>query len=361
MIFIPVPPQKSLGLLLHERFDDIGDNAEREGIQGSEVPHWVRWLVFVVGVLIPAIKMAVMEGIPRTKTLGMLFLASYVVIEFMVVWASVNHEQFQVGQYSGRISWDGYERIQQSRHARKFQHAVDLALATYALGLHCDCLVWAYCDIWISMPAYSFTLEGYYDFIRFVMLGFLVLVPFWYFRPFGFINVAPALGPRMLAWMKSLLPFLTFGVIGASIFVSKFVHRGPFDGIGRRAILDIGILIAPLEMDSWIIDLLGHLLPAGVLLSLVLHLSWAYSALFLLSIRYPAFGKWLLLVTDNEFDRYACFCLLFFAANLIITVFWYWAKYNPVGTVIPTWAGVFGQRNMIGEPHRSLVQSPSST
>lgn len=103
-IFFSASPQESLGLLLHERFDDIDVNAGNEGIEGVEKITWLRWLFFILGVLPPTIKMAGFQGIPSTKTWGFLFLTSFLVIEFLVTWAYANQQFFTIfhgGESSG--------------------------------------------------------------------------------------------------------------------------------------------------------------------------------------------------------------------------------------------------------------------
>jgi hypothetical protein len=55
-----------------------------EGIQYLEKQTWLRWLWFIFGTAGPAIKLAVMQGVPWTKAWGMCFLGTFLVFECMV-------------------------------------------------------------------------------------------------------------------------------------------------------------------------------------------------------------------------------------------------------------------------------------
>jgi hypothetical protein len=71
-------------------------------------------------------------------------------------------------------------------------------------------------------------------------------------------------------------------------------------------------------------------------------LTWAIKKLCILK---PSLGETLLGVADSDSPRVdgdAANALTLFVVNLVVSVLWYWLRYNPEGTVNPSWTGVFG-------------------
>jgi hypothetical protein len=71
-------------------------------------------------------------------------------------------------------------------------------------------------------------------------------------------------------------------------------------------------------------------------------LAWGIKKLSSLS---PSLGETLLCVADGDspsVDGDAANALTFFITNLTVSVMWYWLRYNPEGTINPSWTGVFG-------------------
>jgi hypothetical protein len=70
---------------------------------------------------------------------------------------------------------------------------------------------------------------------------------------------------------------------------------------------------------------------------------WAVKKLCSLS---PRLGETLLVSLGQEsspaVDASAVYALAFCVANIVVCVFWYWLRYNPKGTVNPSWTGIFG-------------------
>jgi hypothetical protein len=82
---LKVSPRTSLRLLLRRRFDD--SDAE-ESANGT----WLRWLLFVLGPLPQAIRLASFEGTPWTKIIGFIFLANFIVGEVAIILAAKGTE-----------------------------------------------------------------------------------------------------------------------------------------------------------------------------------------------------------------------------------------------------------------------------
>jgi hypothetical protein len=65
---------ESLDMFMKERFDQ--DETSEDSIQSIMRLTWLRSMFFVLGTLLPAIKLAAMKGVPWTKTWGVMYLAS---------------------------------------------------------------------------------------------------------------------------------------------------------------------------------------------------------------------------------------------------------------------------------------------
>jgi hypothetical protein len=75
-------------LLLRDRANDIGAEEEpTDGFQTLKRQTFLRWSFFVLGALFPAVKMSAMDGIPWTKTWGIMFLMSFIFVEILVIYS----------------------------------------------------------------------------------------------------------------------------------------------------------------------------------------------------------------------------------------------------------------------------------
>lgn len=85
---------------------------------------WLRWLWFLLGTLPPAIKLLSMEGVGWSKAWGCMFLLSWVINEFLIVFAMANQSFFTISE-TRRISWPGYEQTTRSLHHQRIQRVLD--------------------------------------------------------------------------------------------------------------------------------------------------------------------------------------------------------------------------------------------
>jgi hypothetical protein len=86
--------QEFIELLVSERFE--GDEAEEDSIQSIERFTWLRWLFFILGSLPAAIKLAVMKGVPWTNTWGMMFLASFLAREVLIIVVAMTRSNIEL-------------------------------------------------------------------------------------------------------------------------------------------------------------------------------------------------------------------------------------------------------------------------
>ena len=98
---------------------------------------------------------------------------------------------------------------------------------------------------------------------------------------------------------------------------------------------------------SILLDLEYFTLRDSVLFSLsacsMLGFIWVVKKLSSLS---PRLGETLLIASGDEgssaVDTGAVNALMLCISNVVVCVLWYWLRYDPEGTVNPSWTGVFG-------------------
>lgn len=73
-----------LKLVLYHRFGTYKDD-QPESLQTLKYTTWLRWMFFVIGAAGSALKLLVMTGIPWTKTWGLLFLISFFAVELLII------------------------------------------------------------------------------------------------------------------------------------------------------------------------------------------------------------------------------------------------------------------------------------
>jgi hypothetical protein len=81
---LKLPWSACLTTLIHSRF---GTEKEGETWKALKFTTPLRWIFFILGPLGPGIKMLSMDGIPWSKTWGLMFLVSFSVTELLVVLA----------------------------------------------------------------------------------------------------------------------------------------------------------------------------------------------------------------------------------------------------------------------------------
>lgn len=121
MLYMRFSVRQSVGLLFHVRYNSDHSNGRlpvasqteneddlEERFQTLERTTWLRWLWFVLATLSPTIKLLAMSGVIWPQILGMMFFASWIVNEALIVFAAVNQRYYTVST-SGEISWPGYD------------------------------------------------------------------------------------------------------------------------------------------------------------------------------------------------------------------------------------------------------------
>jgi hypothetical protein len=66
---------------------------------------WLRWLLFLLGTLPPAMKLASMTGVGWTKAWGIMMLASWVVNEHLIILATFNQSFYCLRYWTSLLAW----------------------------------------------------------------------------------------------------------------------------------------------------------------------------------------------------------------------------------------------------------------
>lgn len=102
---------------------EVEDGME-EGLQTLERTAWLRWLWFVLATLPPTIKLMAMSGVIWPQIWGIMFFASWIVNESMIIFAAINSKFYTISR-SSEISWPGYEATRQSAKWQYVEQRLD--------------------------------------------------------------------------------------------------------------------------------------------------------------------------------------------------------------------------------------------
>jgi hypothetical protein len=168
MLYMRFSVRQSVGLLFHDRYNSDHSNGRlpvtsqteneddlEERFQTLERTTWLRWLWVVLATLSPTIKLLAMSGVIWPHILGMIFFASWIVSEALIVFAAVNQRYYTVST-SGEISWPGYDATRQSEKWQQAELYLDywqsrlgiaaltahIALVVYAVSVSFDVGTW---------------------------------------------------------------------------------------------------------------------------------------------------------------------------------------------------------------------------
>ena len=330
-----LPLKDAVQLLMHERFGDVED--ELEGIQAIEKLTFIRWLFFIFGTLGPAIKLMAMEGVPWTKAWGAMFLASFLVVEVLVVlsWTYKSYDPLLQSQPTNELleirkklrTFDGL-----LLYFSAFLYAVILFSTTFAIYNGFD----------ISPLAGSAEILSNLDLIYQIMAGIYE------------IYCAVVVMIFMMTFILVMWPF------GLSItdFVWS-VTRRKFVVVADFTISYLVLALGPVL----VIIILPELKPV-ILRSLSTWLFWivvAYPGAFVWRFlkkraeSWPTFSRSVFITWESEEERRGneasleCqeplstfLCFIMFLYTMVLSVIWYYYRYNSEETVNRGWTGVFG-------------------
>lgn len=104
-IRLKVSPSKSLRLLIATRFHVVdGEAYLTSAMKGI----WARWLMFILGPLLAAAKLAVLKGVPGTKFIGFTFLTSFLWGEILLLLAYADMKEHPLYFIPAYRDFDAY-------------------------------------------------------------------------------------------------------------------------------------------------------------------------------------------------------------------------------------------------------------
>jgi hypothetical protein len=263
-----------------------------------------------------------MSGVGWAQACGMMFLGSWVLNKFLIIFATLNQSFFTISS-SGRISWPGYEHTTRSPKCHQGKRYLDLGekdLGMPALVMHVVVVNNIFRIIsQLQLTGWSSPL---------ITVEILDYTP--YIGPGYVLTVSAAV------WVPAALMILIFRLqpnAASSILGLFFIMLGNL-GANSVAIVHTSNRSYSSSVHVWAI-------PTVMILILVLVIRF-------LSQRFIMRGRNLLVLyrdgTEGQFsiDYRAFLAFIFFLSTIGASLFWYWKIYNPDGTSVPVWTGVFG-------------------
>jgi hypothetical protein len=318
---LPVSLRQALDITIRERYKDNEDVSE--GIQSLEKQTWLRWLFFIVGTLGPSIKLMAMQGVLWTKAWGSMFLFAFFVSEAVVLFA---RRPTTVSPLPGTEN-DSARGVAGLQVAQRFK-SVERWVFYAGSACHCAVLVWAFFDLWaLRLPAYPD--EKTHEPIS--MFLYLLLL---------FVGNIALVGPF-------ILPLSLYDIF--TTFRSEHRTQGHGRKWSERICISfaVGIMMVLIGFTCIPILVMDHRISMD---SALFSLSVCSAPGFVFAVKKlcslnPRLGETLMVALDEEsptVDGDAVNALTLCIANVTVSVLWYWLRYDPRGTVDPSWTEVFG-------------------
>jgi hypothetical protein len=299
-----ITPLESLQALLEDRFSDASEDngGDEGGLQSLERLTWLRWMFFVLGTLPPTIKLASMRGVPWTKTIGMMYLTSFLIVEVLVVASKMS-----IGMSQDIMAWRGTPR---GKFTIRFLDGIDSSLAWLSPVI--QLIVFSTISVLLSICALeNFDMlpyrAGHEPMIRSMILPIIIVVVLVLFSGLGLLTF-PILD------FNARVTYSTF------VFLILIMLVGGFYNIMYMFMTTFGIFTIELCIVLLMVICLARLLQLF--------------GLSLLMLPQPGSAE-----IDGVEAVLACF---WFFCTLFYSLLGYAYLYNPSDTFNPSWAGVFG-------------------
>ncbi|KAH7092253.1 hypothetical protein FB567DRAFT_516851 [Paraphoma chrysanthemicola] len=302
--------RQAIRLITRERYNK--DMVEE--LQSLKKQTWLRWIFFLVGTLGPVVKLAAMQGVPWTKTWGMMFLGAFVVFEGMVFVSAkdiyLKEEGYPTEQKGNAALLPRFVQ----RDANSFYDTERILFST-GIIIHCMVLIWAAIDIW-RLRGGALDQVG-----SVILILFILFLIFVHLIGILLTFVAFIFCMREGPWILAMVCFLSCGYVGK--LLSMFV-----------------------EIIGWVPSRVWY--DFLVFLGICGSISVLWCCTYMLCMHFPRLGMVLLVIpfsadiSPGKIDEQAFGALIFFLVNFLVCFLWYWLRYNPEGTGLPDWTGLFG-------------------
>jgi hypothetical protein len=312
-----IPLSQAINITVGERYYDIQDPVE--GIQSVEKQTWLRWLWFVLGMAGPAIKLCAMEDVGWTKAWGVMFLGAFVVVEGMVV-----------------LEKRGLQPVAQERLGRiNYLSRLEKRVFVFTILMHVGIVLWAVVDL-LALRAPAFQIEE-----KPHVAGLTGLSPLSY--------VLTQIGTFLILTFLSVSALMT--LFGFFCFIQD---EREWEAEKIKDLILCLTLSVPFSLLTFfmVMGLINgeSFVPLSFLDILLFLLSFTAPLLLFVMIHslyycYPHLSFYILVVPESSWGREpptrAIWTLVFFLVNLSVCALWYCLRYDPTGTINPSWIGVF--------------------
>jgi hypothetical protein len=340
MLILRVNPIKASKLVMLRRVEHIVTMEKVECRPGRfQSRTWARSLFFVMGALPAAIKLCSFSGLPWTKTWGMMFLSSFIVIELIALLSrfggTENNNSIPEILGHSEIEWKEPQLDLLRWKAEGVVHIFVLceAILFLALPAHLGLIMWALEKLWavgvnqINIPDYI-----YDPFLIFQSCYYIILVAF-----FAVWAVLKCMGriPKGHVLSRILKYYYWFGMVMAAVYMPIWKKSGQQNWL-FTGIIVLEYVFAVLILIHWI--------------SYWVCKRWPVVGRVLLIAREPRPASEKVEGDSEEEDEkdkgpinpeaWLCFC--FFFTSLVAFALWYRFMYNKTGTINPPWTNIFG-------------------
>jgi hypothetical protein len=339
MLILRVNPIKASKLVMKRRIESVMSVEKVEYRPGRfQSRTWARSLFFILGALPAAIKLYSFTGLPWTKTWGMMFLSSFIIIELITLLSRFggtehNNSTPEILGHS-EFEWKEPHLDFLRRKAEVLTHVFVLceAILFPALLAHLGLIMWALEKLWaagvnqINIPDYI-----YEPFLTFQLCYYIILVPL-----FTVWAVLKCMGriPKVHVLSRILKYYYWFGMVMAAVYMPIWKKSGQQNWLFTGLIV-LEYVFAVLIPMHWI--------------SFWVCKCWPVVGRVLLIAREPRLaGEKVESDGEQEDEKdegpiypeaWSCFC--FFFMSLVAFALWYGFMYNETGTVNPSWTNVF--------------------
>jgi hypothetical protein len=339
MLILRVNPIKASKLVMKRRIEGFMSVEKMEYLpRRFQSRTLARSLFFILGALPATIKLCSFTGLPWTKTWGMMFLSSFIIIELITLlsrFGGTEHNN-STPEILGHSEFEWKEpHLDFLRRKAEILTRVFVLCETIlfpALLTHLGLIMWALEKLWaagvnqISIPDYI-----YEPFLTFQLCYYVILVAF-----FTVWAVLKCMGriPKGHVLSRILKYYYWFGMVMAAVYMPIWKKSGQQNWL-FTGIIVLEYVFAVLIMVHWI--------------SFWVCKCWPVVGRVLLIAREPRLAGEKVEGDGEEEDEKdegpiypeAWWCFCFFFASLVAFGLWYGFMYNETGTVNPPWTNVF--------------------
>lgn len=327
--------------VVRDRFYHISKE-ETEIAEWPERSSLQRWIFFIIGTLPAFIKLLSLSGLPWSKAWGLMFGFSYLVIEIVMMLAKYDGRKppassvEALGYSAARIELTINSELQSRVESVEFWNtgfgAVFFFMAIMAQNVLTG---WTLYSLWQPVTKMQVDVpQGWYNLWEWLLVILLYgsIMLFFIWLSLTLINNIWRPVPRILSWTAIIRVFMTAFAFTAVNALGPQMGSKSNKGTASSWLGAQGLLFLALGIIHVIRCCILRLCKTAPRVG-----EWLLAGGTLEDAR----DKTVLLFEKKGGDDGPLFiaCFLF---HLCLTVMWYAVRYDPSGTVNPSWTGVFG-------------------